>query len=101
MQEAEDARFIREAAEAEAAEELKMSKAAERTKEALLKKAAKPVDMNSWETKQAIDDIGQSAVPKSMVEASGKRMSIRDLYNKFDEDNSGELDQHELAKLAH
>ena len=99
MQEAEDARFIREAAEAEAAEELKMSKAAERTKEALLKKAAKPVDMNSWETKQAIDDIGQSAVPKSMVEASGKRMSIRDLYNKFDEDNSGELDQHELAKL--
>ena len=99
IQEAEAARQIREASEAEVADEKKMSQAAEKTRQALLKKAAKPVDMNSWDTKDAIDAVGQSAVPKSMVEASGKRMSIRDLYNKYDADNSGELDQAELASL--
>ena len=77
------------------------SSVADSTSEALkdLQKRSKPVDMKSWDTKQAIDDVGQAPVQKSMVEASGKRMSVRDLYNTYDNDGDGGLDMDEMSAL--
>ena len=76
-----------------------LSEKAQDTKSALMEKATAKHDMKSWDTKDAIDKIGQSAVPKSMVEESGKGMTIKELFKRYDVDNSGGLDQDELMQV--
>ena len=76
-----------------------MSKKAANLAKLMKKRAKKGHDMKSWDTKDAIDKIGQSAVPKSMVQESGKGMTIKELFKRYDVDNSGGLDQEELKQV--
>ena len=78
---------------------VQMSKKAANLSKLMKKRAKKGHDMKSWDTKDAIDKIGQSAVPKSMVEESGKGMTIKELFKRYDVDNSGGLDQDELMQV--
>ena len=78
---------------------IEMSKKAANLAKLMKKRAKKGHDMKSWDTKDAIDKIGQSAVPKSMVQESGKGMTIKELFKRYDVDNSGGLDQEELKQV--
>jgi hypothetical protein len=43
--------------------------------------------------------LANTPVPKTLVNAGGKRMSIRELFNFYDDDYSGGLDKLELRKF--
>ena len=62
-------------------------------------RAMHKANMASAAIKNMVEEVAQSVVPKSLVSESGKRMSIRELYNKYDTDNSGSLEKDELTKL--
>ena len=76
-----------------------LSEKAKDTKSALMEKATKKNDMKSWELKDAIDAIGQTPVPKSMVEATGNKLNIREFFNSCCTPGKKELVLEECQKL--
>ena len=57
-------------------------------------------DMKSWELKDAIDAVGQMPVPKSMIEASGNKMLIREFFYQCCSNGKKELMPDEVALLT-
>ena len=43
--------------------------------------------------------MATSPVPKTLLSATGKRMSIRELYNCYDGDGNGSIDRYELRRF--
>ena len=78
---------------------VQLSQKAQDTKDALLEKATKKNDLKSWELKDAIDAIGQTPVPKSMVEATGNKMLIREYFNQCCSTGKKELSPEQCTVL--
>lgn len=76
-----------------------LSEKAQDTKSALMEKATAKHDMKSWELKDAIDAVGQMPVPKSMIEASGNKMLIREFFYQCCSNGKKELMPDEVATL--
>lgn len=51
-----------------------------------------------WATSQMIEEVARASVPK-MLNAAGKRMSIRELFNEYDAECSGTLYPAEMTNL--
>jgi Ca2+-binding EF-hand superfamily protein len=64
-----------------------------------MEKATAKHDMKSWELKDAIDAVGQMPVPKSMIEASGNKMLIREFFYQCCSNGKKELMPDEVATL--
>jgi Ca2+-binding EF-hand superfamily protein len=62
-------------------------------------KSMKALSFASAATKQLVEEVANSIVPKTLLSETGKRMSIRELYNTYDKDDNGSLEQDELKKL--
>ncbi|MDB0053409.1 EF-hand domain-containing protein [bacterium] len=76
-----------------------LSEKAQDTKSALMAKAGTKHNMKSWELKDKIDAIGQTPVPKSMVEASGNKLNIREFFKQCCSGGRKELLLEECQRL--